>query len=555
MEQHDAVSKWSEGFSLDVIKSTGMASCKVSNDRTYMICIDIVTSSFGMTKILTLTPSTVVINKSTIEIEVAEALPKTEQERWRLVKPEEIIPFWPSNMEGAVMHVRYTHNRISSTAFAFNQKHRTLLRMDDEERPALQVEVIATDFDGFRVVFGDYKIGDSPVLLVNCLKYVPVAFCQANDVRTQVLPPLHYVYYTWIDPTKSQALVVACRDQSVSIELNPLCGVLETNDRQSVYYAIFHDGPQTVLLFAEETNLIEAVTNIPSLGESMNQHIQIGIRDIGIAIIDDIARNDLFYISIGKSKEIWMETSKSHIKPLSHNLNKHLDEQYELYFKDQNAHPNDEDFANKKYRIDEHRDVSFDDYTAELTDHQGHRVLVKRQVLDGLWIGFAWSTSNAAFHVRINRVQIDNEHEFALFPVVLNPIVSKAAGTDIRYTACGKPGNRLNWNPPKNPKPFQWRRPSHHESGSSEKFERGPWAQRPGGHGHGRRTTSARQSVSSTVGTQQPLYSTIATQQPLFSTTTSTNSVPDSQTTMISSSTMEVFTDTPSPTTEFVTMD
>ncbi|CAF4737256.1 unnamed protein product [Rotaria sp. Silwood2] len=220
MEQHDAVSKWSEGFSLDVIKSTGMASCKVSNDRTYMICIDIVTSSFGMTKILTLTPSTVVINKSTIEIEVAEALPKTEQERWRLVKPEEIIPFWPSNMEGAVMHVRYTHNRISSTAFAFNQKHRTLLRMDDEERPALQVEVIATDFDGFRVVFGDYKIGDSPVLLVNCLKYVPVAFCQANDVRTQVLPPLHYVYYTWIDPTKSQALVVACRDQSVSIELN-----------------------------------------------------------------------------------------------------------------------------------------------------------------------------------------------------------------------------------------------------------------------------------------------------------------------------------------------
>ncbi|CAF3125816.1 unnamed protein product [Rotaria sp. Silwood2] len=125
----------------------------------------------------------------------------------------------------------------------------------------------------------------------------------------------------------------------------------------------------------------------------------------------------------------------------------------------------------------------------------------------------------------------------------------------IGYTACGKPGNRLNWNPPKNPKPFQWRRPSHHESGSSEKFERGPWAQRPGGHGHGRRTTSARQSVSSTVGTQQPLYSTIATQQPLFSTTTSTNSVPDSQTTMISSSTMEVFTDTPSPTTEFVTMD
>ncbi|CAF5010379.1 unnamed protein product, partial [Rotaria sp. Silwood1] len=261
-EQDDVMSEWSEDFSLDVIKSTGIASCKVSNAGTYMICIDIVTTSFGMTKILTLTPSTVVINKSTIEIEVTEAQSEIEQEQWRSVKPEEIIPFWPRNLEGAVMRVRYAHNRISSTAFSFTQKHRTLLHMDDEERPALQVEVIATDFDGFRVVFGDYKIGDAPVLLVNCLKYLPVAFCQANDVRTQVLPPLHYVYYTWVNPLKPRTLAIACHDQSVSIGLNPLCGVLEAKDLQPVYYAVFQDGPQTVLLFAEETALIEAVTNV-----------------------------------------------------------------------------------------------------------------------------------------------------------------------------------------------------------------------------------------------------------------------------------------------------
>ncbi|CAF1105352.1 unnamed protein product [Rotaria sp. Silwood1] len=170
---------------------------------------------------------------------------------------------------------------------------------------------------------------------------------------------------------------------------------------------------------------------MPSLSESMKQHIQIGIRDIGIAIIDDIARNDLFYISISKSKDIWMESSKSHMKPLSYQLNKNVDEQYESYIKDHNAHSNDEEFSSKKYRIDNNRDVSFDEDTAELTDHQDHLVRIKRQPLDGLWVGLAWSTSNAALHVRINRVQIDNEHEFTLFPVVLNPIVSKAAGTDI----------------------------------------------------------------------------------------------------------------------------
>ncbi len=37
--------------------------------------------------------------------------------------------------------------------------------MNDNERAALHVEVNATDFDGYRVSFGDYKIGDCPILI------------------------------------------------------------------------------------------------------------------------------------------------------------------------------------------------------------------------------------------------------------------------------------------------------------------------------------------------------------------------------------------------------
>jgi len=62
-----------------------------------------------------------------------------------------------------------------------NDKHRTLLRVNDEERPALHVEVTATDSDGFRVVFGDYKIGDAPLLLVNCLRNQPLTYRQQED--------------------------------------------------------------------------------------------------------------------------------------------------------------------------------------------------------------------------------------------------------------------------------------------------------------------------------------------------------------------------------------
>jgi len=54
--------------------------------------------------------------------------------------------------------------------------------MNDDERPAIYVEVTATDFDGVRVIFADYKIGDAPLLVVNCLSKDPVSFCQMDDM-------------------------------------------------------------------------------------------------------------------------------------------------------------------------------------------------------------------------------------------------------------------------------------------------------------------------------------------------------------------------------------
>lgn len=53
--------------------------------------------------------------------------------------------------------------------------------MNDEERPAIYVEVSATEFDGVRVIFADYKIGDAPLLIVNCLSKETISFNQIHD--------------------------------------------------------------------------------------------------------------------------------------------------------------------------------------------------------------------------------------------------------------------------------------------------------------------------------------------------------------------------------------
>ncbi|CAF4006334.1 unnamed protein product, partial [Adineta steineri] len=434
-EQGDNATNWSEKFSLDVIKSTGMASCKVPNDRTYMVCVDIVTCSFGLTKIVTLSPSVVIINKSTMEIEVVETVSDKEQDKWGPLNPEQIIPFWPHNIKEGVMRVRYTHNRVTSSPFMINQKHRTLLRMDDEERPAIYVEVIATDFDGVRVIFSDYKIGDAPLLLVNCLKKDPISFCQVDDVRVQVLPPLNYVYYTWSDPLKPRDLVILCGSKKKILELTPQSGFLGQVGDHNVSYTAFVDGVQTVLLFSDDTKVIEAASGMPSLAESMRQRIQIGIHDIGLSIVNDITREEMLYISLNKSKVVWTEIRKSRVRPLLHDIDIHLEELYRIHHEQLKANPDDKELLGKKYYMEHFREISFHDGTAELVNSKGLRKIVKRQALDGLWIEYARSVTNTALHIRINHVQIDNQLDYTMFPVVLYPIISKATGTDLAEKA------------------------------------------------------------------------------------------------------------------------
>jgi hypothetical protein len=74
--------------------------------------------------------------------------------------------------------------------------------------------------------------------------------------------------------------------------------------------------------------------------------------------------------------------------------------------------------------------IFFSGEMAELINSKGNRKAAKRQALDGLWIEYSWSVSKTALHVRINRLQIDNQLEYTIFPVMLHPIMSKTTATD-----------------------------------------------------------------------------------------------------------------------------
>ncbi len=98
--------------------------------------------------------------------------------------------------------------------------------------------------------------------------------------------------------------------------------------------------------------LIHFSFQIPSLTESMSQYIQISLREIGISVVNDITRDDLLYVTIKKSKEIWTERHKSVVKPLSRELNHCLEKHYQTHIKNRNANPNTKIVEQKQYYID-----------------------------------------------------------------------------------------------------------------------------------------------------------------------------------------------------------
>jgi len=141
------------------------------------------------------------------------------------------------------------------------------LRINDSERPALHVEVSANDFDGYQVNFNDYQIVDAPLLILNALDQSTISFAQKDDSlkRTQLLPSKYFQYYTWIDQLKSKELIVSIDEYSTQLDLNPSCGIIGKQQDNQIYYAIFRDGLQTVIIFTNHTQIIEAISDVNTL--------------------------------------------------------------------------------------------------------------------------------------------------------------------------------------------------------------------------------------------------------------------------------------------------
>ena len=180
--------------------------------------------------------------------------------------------------------------------------------------------------------------------------------------------------------------------------------------------------------------------------ESPGTRLILGIQDIGLSVVNDTKFEEMFYISLTKSKVIWTETKKSRVKPLSAALNEQLEKLHRVHVEEST---NSAALVRKKYESEDYevkhcsvsilslylslsvlKRVMFNGDVAEVITKRGKHKTAKRQALDGLWVDYFWSNTKTMIHVRINRIQIDNQLEYTIFPVLFHPVISKLAANE-----------------------------------------------------------------------------------------------------------------------------
>jgi len=103
-------SRFSDGFSIDVVGSKGNIIAKSKNGKfNYFVSVEIELSRIGLSKIVTITSFYSIINISTRTIEVSE-----DNEEWVSVKSLANEAFWPKKAKDQVIYFRFNLDSVSS---------------------------------------------------------------------------------------------------------------------------------------------------------------------------------------------------------------------------------------------------------------------------------------------------------------------------------------------------------------------------------------------------------------------------------------------------------
>ncbi|TPP62890.1 Vacuolar protein sorting-associated protein 13C [Fasciola gigantica] len=224
-------SQWSDRFSLDTVGSSGRVNCRTKENTAYEIGVKIDLSSSGLTKIITLMPYFMIVNKANINLECSEADEPGDTTRsptigggpkeWIHVPAGEAVPFWPHASSSKKMLLRCrVAEHVVTDVFPFYESHSILMKLPGKYIGVF-VEVETTE-EATVIILQTYQEGMALVRLVNHL-----GDCQAIHFQQRGVNKMHQleagmsVMYAW-DCARSQRELQFYCDKNDHIQSNRL---------------------------------------------------------------------------------------------------------------------------------------------------------------------------------------------------------------------------------------------------------------------------------------------------------------------------------------------
>ena len=412
-------SNWSDKFSLGA-GSSGLVTCKTEEENrvSYQLGVTVKKSQEGLTKQVIFTPYYIFSNLAPFGIDVCEVREFGARRDWISLESDQTVPFWPHfDQKWLIFRVTDTHEE--TLAIYLDNPRSTLLKLNN-------------NFGG---LFIDFQVSDSSVVIV-CLPYedgrapLMLANHSQNSIRirekiggstTMELAPLHACYYTWRYPNGERTLIWGNGQHEREFgtrEITPNASGSFEGPAGTLEWISFQHGRQRVLLFTDNKTIVSQQRSVDT-SEPAEQSVVVSLHGLGILLVDKSSRREIVYAGITGSNVLW-ETARMHMmlpryRAFSTRLNILLEEVYQQYLADLSENG----VATSRYESDDGGlVVDFKEFKVL----QPKVRLLRRSYRPGLEFELKNFRDRRRINVRLNKLQIDNQLEDCVFPVVFAPV-------------------------------------------------------------------------------------------------------------------------------------
>lgn len=396
-------SNFSDSFSIDAVGSTGTIICKTKNFN-YIVGTNISVTSFGLTKIVTFSCYYTIVNKSSEDLEILEA--GIENAPVLPLNSNSSCLFWPESKTDQIqLRIKGNEKSVSKNVRYSKLDSGVLVKVGDTP---LFVDVAVTE-SAVTITIKNYYVGSSAILLINHTQGLSLTYSQNKVAEKEKLDPGVLRHFLWSDPTAKREITWKIDEggkEKTHDVLHELGGEMKfkfDGKERIVYYAVFVDGLQRVLLFTENKKCADAVERGLGL-ERANLELSVELQGLSCSITDAKAKREVMYMAITSSGIIWEEKPKKRWTALPLKYGSLLEEAHQK--------ANQKTIESEKYEFDITNMQVVKPYKCEL----------RRFFSPGLWLQYTVSDHQVMIHAKVNRLQVDNQLPAAVFPVILHPI-------------------------------------------------------------------------------------------------------------------------------------